>query len=121
MIWYQVIYAIICIGLAVHDAWFIGKGKPIDHIRNGAMHIIAAIIAWILFNWMAFFIVLCLARVIFNSALNLFRFHNLLYVSADPESKLDRFEKGIFGNNAWLPLLIYVIILIGLNVLYVYR
>jgi hypothetical protein len=118
----QGLYAPVLIGIAKLNAISIknGKYKNIKHGWQGALHIALAIACALTFVWYTAFIILCEARVVFNTALNGFRGLPIDYVTSEkrPASILDRIEKRVFGMNGWLPLLIYFISWVGINLIY---
>lgn len=114
MIIYLPIYTIFCIALAYNDSVTIKEGFSVNHKLNGFLHLIWAGVAVILFEWYHFFTVLLIGRVVFDTALNLFRGVGLDYVSPSPKSKVDIIEKKVFGNKGILPKLIYIALIVVL-------
>ena len=107
-----VIYIPFCIWLAWDNADRIKEGKNINHFLNGSVHILTAIVATFFEGWQIGLSVLLVVRIAFNTALNLFRGLSIDYVSPKPKSVVDKVEKWLFGNNGWIPLIIYTILLI---------
>jgi len=106
------IYIPFCIWLAYNNAQRIKDDKPIKHWLNGLLHILTAILATFFEGWLIGLSVLLSVRIAFNTALNLFRGLPIDYVSQKPKSVMDKVEKLIFGNNGWIPLIIYSILLL---------
>lgn len=118
MIWLQIGYCVFCVVLAAANADMIGDGKKINHFWNGLWHFIAATLGTIFWGWMVGVIILCEARVVFDSSLNLMRGLPIDYVSIKPASIVDKVEKRIFGMNGILPKLMYLLIAGILNFIY---
>lgn len=106
------IYIPFCIWLAYDNAQRIKDDKPIKHWLNGLLHILTAIVATFFEGWLIGLSVLLAVRIVFNTALNAFRGLPIDYVSPKPKSLVDKIEKRLFGNNGWIPLIIYSILLI---------
>lgn len=106
-----VAYIPFIIWLAWDNSKRIKQGKIIHHWLNGSLHILTAITALCFEGWQIAVAVLLVARIVFNTALNIFRGLPIDYVSQKPKSVVDKVEKKLFGNNGWLPLIIYSILL----------
>ena len=106
-----VAYIPFIIWLAWDNSKRIKQGKIIHHWLNGLLHILAAFTALYFEGWEIAASVLLSVRIVFNTALNLFRGLPIDYVSQKPKSVVDKVEKKLFGNNGWLPLIIYSILL----------
>lgn len=106
-----VFYIPFVIWLAWDNSDRIKQDKPIKHWLNGLLHILAAFTAFYFEGWQIAAAVLLSVRIVFNTALNLFRGLSIDYVSPKPKSVVDKVEKKLFGNNGWLPLIIYSILL----------
>lgn len=115
---YELGYIVFCILFANLNAYLIKREKKIYHGLNGAIHIVAAVISAILFWWASAIIILCNARVFFDSLLSVFRGLPLDYVSQKPKSLVDKGEKWIFGNDGWTPKILYIVISLTINVIY---
>lgn len=102
-------YLLIVVILARNNADRIENDKRIEHSLNGIAHLSMACILYFV-DWRASVALLLSVRVVFDSALNLFRGLSLGYVSPKPASWVDKIEKKIFKNNGYLPKLIYLII-----------
>ncbi len=118
MIIYQLLYTLSCVPFAWLNARWIEKGKRILHAWNGLLHLVAAGVGWWLYSWEVALIILCNARVVFDTSLNLFRGLPWDYVPLNPKSITDKVERFLFGSNYWVPKLIYALTSIGLNILY---
>lgn len=117
MIAVQIIYALFCVWFARYNARRIIADKRIYHGINGAIHLSVACACGYFFSIISGVIILLLARVVFDSALNYFRFGYVTYVSQKPKSLADRLAKKVFGNNKEVELLLEVFLLIILNTL----
>ena len=111
MIW-LLLYAIACIGLAAYNNDLIRDGKRIYHAINGAIHLTAAILIGYFTNWQYGLAVLFIARLVFDTSLNLFRGLGIGYVSPKPKSIVDRIEKWAFKNNGIVPKILYAFIIV---------
>lgn len=112
MIFFYIFNILLCLWMAKRDANLIKKDKKVSHAANGAIHLALAIIVAVLYGWPHFIAWLCEAAIVFDVSLSLFRGLNPFYVSPNPKSKKDKIEKRIFGNNGFLPKLVYLIIFI---------
>ncbi|HRP30428.1 MAG TPA: hypothetical protein PKV73_00985 [Agriterribacter sp.] len=118
MLIYQILYAAFCIWFAYQNKKWIAKDKKILHGWNGLIHIAAALVAWWLFNWCMFIIILCEARIVFDVSLNKFRGLEFDYVPIKPKSIVDRMERKIFGEDGVSPKIVYAFFALGFNVIY---
>lgn len=112
MILFYILNILLCVWLAKRDANRIKQGKKVSHAANGAIHIALATILSILYGWNHFPAWLCESAIVFDVSLSLFRGLNPFYVSKNPKSIKDKIEKRIFGNNGFLPKVLYLIIFI---------
>lgn len=124
----QIVLIVFCIFFAYANYRAIRIDARIRHAINGVF--VSAFIGFFAVEyyklhgfWYSLkyvFINLLLARAIFDTFLNLFRFHKLgiksaiNYVSLKPTSIVDKFEKKVFGYNGILPKVIYLILAVGL-------
>lgn len=108
------LYIPILLILAWYNAVLIRKGKRIYHFWNGLLHCVVAGGVWVLDSWQSGLAVLFIARVVFDTALNLMRGLPIDYVPKDPKSIVDKLEKKVFGNNGIIPKIIYIIIIAAL-------
>jgi hypothetical protein len=115
---YELIYVLFCIPFAFLNKEWIDKDKKILHGWNGLLHIATAGIAWYLYGWIGFIVILCNTNVVFNIALNFFRGKPFDYVPIKPKSIIDKVERKIFGDDGILPKIIYGLTSIALNILY---
>lgn len=102
-------YLLLVVVLAYDNAKRIDNDKNIKHWLNGLAHLSMAGILYFV-DWRLSVALLLLVRVVFDSALNLFRGLSFGYVSPKPASLVDKIEKKIFKNNGYMPKLIYIII-----------
>jgi hypothetical protein len=105
-------YSIFCVGLALYNNDRISSGKRIYHSLNGGIHLLSAYVVFRLWGIGEAICLLLVARVVFDSALNLMRGLSLGYVSPRPKSIIDRLEKGVFKSNGILPKGIYLVIVL---------
>ncbi len=118
MIVFEIIYIAFVILLAVANAITIKEKKYPSHLLNAILHISAAIATAIIWWIPGFIIILCNTNVVFSISLNLFRGERINYISPDPKSWIDKLEKKLFGNDFYTPKVIYILVSITLNVLY---
>jgi hypothetical protein len=112
---FQFIYAVWVIWFAYLNKLWINSQSGFRHWANSISHICAAVFMWQHWHIKYSFALLFLVRAIFDGSLSLFRGLGFNYVSADPKSIIDRFEKRFFGMNGWLPKLIYLAICLLIN------
>lgn len=93
----------------IHD-----KNKRIYHGINGALHMTICIYCFLEYCWETGFSMVLLARLVFDSCLNVFRKKGIDYVPLEPKALTDQLEQFIFGMNWWKPKLTYVISLVVL-------
>lgn len=116
-IFYLLPYLAFCVWLAYDNADRIADGRKIHHALNGALHLTAAGVIWWLNGLSDAVTLLLLIRIVFDTALNLFRGLSFDYVSKKPVSRIDRLEKAVFGSNKVLANIIYLIAVICLQIL----
>jgi len=128
VIW-LLLYIIPCLFLAWYNARLIKKGKHIYHALNGALHIsVAAISFFVLKDWKAPIVILLIAKLFFDTALNLMRGLSIDYVSPEViayTSLKEAFKKGkvtdyiewkLFRSSA-IPKIIYILLIVILIVI----
>lgn len=100
--------------MAMLNSKWIADGKKILHFWNGVIHLTIAGIFALRYHWWHFFTILLIARVTFDTALNLFRFgwSGINYVPLDPKSIVDKMEKKLFGTDFYTPKLIYILLIV---------
>lgn len=113
----EIIYAFFCIAFAKWNAVRFSKGKTVYHGVNGAIHIIKACICGWFFGICAGLAILCLARVVFDGALNWFRFKTFDYTPENPKSILDIIEKWFFKKKKILAMKVETALWVLLNIL----
>jgi hypothetical protein len=121
---YPVLYAIACIGFAAYNNDLIRDGKRIYHAINGAIHLTAAILIGYFTNWQYGLAVLFIAKLFFDTSLNLMRGLSIDYIS--PEVKAyknwkvaiqkgkftDWLEYKLFKGNGIIPKILYALIIV---------
>jgi hypothetical protein len=113
------VYIVFCLLLAYANQRRISYDLVIYHGINGLLHAIFWVVALIITkSWFPACVLPFLGRLFFDAGLNVMRHLPLDYVARNPKSWIDKIEKSIFGNDGILPKLIYLIIIIGLNVLH---
>lgn len=123
------LYTVFCIWLAHRDANKIHLDVRPDHDNNGIYH--AMCFSVVLFScfitkaWLALVIFFPLGKLVFDTALNLFRKKDWDYVSPDAKqpqpvegaSKFDWAEYQVFKSGAW-PKVAYVAIILTLIIIH---
>ena len=85
------VYAGVNILHAKHDAVRIAQHKRIYHGINGLIHLILVGITWIVIrDWFFTIGLLAIRRIVFDTALNLFRGLRFDYISSTTTSVIDR-------------------------------
>ena len=119
-----ILYIPFCVFFAWLNAKWIAEGKRIYHGINGSIHLFAAIIIGYSTKWQYGLAVLFITRLFFDMSLNIFRKLPVDYIS--PEVKayknfwkaiwkgkvVDYVEYKLFGNNGYLPKIIYAMIIV---------
>lgn len=90
------LYGVFCIGFAWLNARWIKQNKHIYHGLNGAAHLTIIIGCGVFLSPLLAFAMLFEARLVFDTALNLFRGYPLGYVPGKPKSIADKVEKVVF-------------------------
>jgi hypothetical protein len=118
MIW-AISYIAFCVVLAFINYEVIDSNKRVYHGLNGAAHLLAwAGIFAITHSWVLVAAMPFLARVVFDTSLNLMRDKPIDYVTAKPKSIVDKMEQKVFGKNGYAPKIIYLTIAITLIIIY---
>jgi len=112
------IYAVWCVVFARINARWIAAGKRIRHGWNGLMHIAAAVIVWLIYrDWKLVAALLIMTRLVFDTALNLWRGLPVDYVPTSPKSWVDKAEIAVFNRNGWLPKVLYLVAIVVLLII----
>jgi len=119
-----ILYIPFCIFFAWLNAKWIAEGKTIRHGLNGLLHLsVAVLIGWLI-KWQYGLCILFITRLFFDVALNLFRKLPVDYISPEVKSYtglmmdfrkgkvIDYVEYKLFGNNGYLPKIIYAMIIV---------
>jgi hypothetical protein len=115
----QISYAVFCVFFAWRNAVKIGRNQRILHGVNGYIHFsICSGIALSSGSWVLGLSYLLVGRIFFDWSLDLFRGLPLNYVSLNPKSILDRLEKRLFGINGLAPKVVYAVLVIILDLIY---
>lgn len=86
-----VLYAGLNILHAKHDAWRIFDGRRIYHGINGLVHVLVLVpVYFYTKDWFFIIGLLSLRRIVFDTALNLFRELRFDYISSSTTSIIDR-------------------------------
>ncbi len=114
---YPLLYIPFCVVFAYINAVLIKKGKKIYHALNGLLHLTVAFLIGYFTHWQYGLATLFITRLVFDTALNLWRGLPIDYVSSNPKSIVDQIEKKIFGNDGFLPKVIYMVCIVILFVI----
>ena len=95
MIWVKLIIAVVYAGLSIlhakHDAWRIFDGRRIYHGINGLVQFVVLVpVYFYTKDWFFLIGLLSLRRIVFDTALNLFRGLRFDYISSSTTSIIDR-------------------------------
>lgn len=115
---YLIVYALFCIAFAWLNAVLIKANKRIYHGLNGLLHIAAAVVGWHFWGWVIGISILFVARLVFDTSLNLFRGLPIEYVPRSPKSIVDKIEKTVFNSDGIMPKLVYFAIIVLLNIFF---
>lgn len=118
----ELIYIAFCLLLARYNKRRIAYDKKILHGINGLLHVVFWLaVMWLKNNWFPACVLPFLGRLFFDGGLNVMRHLPIDYVAKKPKSIVDKVEKAIFKMDGVTPKIIYLIIIIGLNILYYAR
>lgn len=115
MLIFQISYSLFCVFFAYLNSTWIKEGKKIKHFWNGLIHITASIAAFIFLGWQTSIAILFIARLVFDTSLNLWRGLGIAYVPLSPKSIIDKYEKIVFNGDGVIPKILYLFIIIVLN------
>lgn len=116
-----IFYSLLTILLAHIDAVKIRNGIKIKHGLNGLYYILMMIPAYLLLkNWLLIIGLLAVRRIVFDTALNLFRGLKYDYISATTTSIIDRLSYGFQKKYGYVPyyLIFFIIILLSIIIPY---
>lgn len=106
------IYALFCVFLAYTNAVAITADQQVNHVMNGFVHIAFGLYCTLAVHWAMGLAALLTARLVFDVTLNLFRGLAIWYISPTPTSTVDKAEIWLFGDNGWLPKLVYFALIV---------
>ena len=106
------LYIPFCVFFAWLNAKWIAEKRSIKHGLNGLLHIVVACLVSFFDRWQSGVALLFITRVFFDVSLNFFRGLPFDYVSPNPKSIIDKWEKKLFGSEAIVPKIIYLTIAI---------
>lgn len=113
----QIVYAGWCLFWAYANKVQIINNDRVYHGVNGVFHLATCIYFSLKIHWIIGLAILFEGRLFFDIPLNLFRKLPIGYVPENPKSLVDKVERGVFGNNGFLPKIIYLLILAFLLIL----
>jgi hypothetical protein len=117
----QIAFVLINIWMAKHHANLISDDRPIKHGWWGLLYLFLAGVVSIYEKSIPLFIFLLLGRkIVFDISLNLFRGLPTFYVSKTTTSIVDKIHNLIFGNKSEYYMFFYLILLLTLNVLFLW-
>jgi hypothetical protein len=114
----QAAYIVFVILLAKVNSNIIKNNRKVWHFGNALLHLTIACFTSFIWWWGIGLAILCNTRVFFDSFLNYFRFGRINYVSSSPASFIDRMELRVFGNEFYLPKMMYLLTSLSLNCFY---
>lgn len=117
----EILYAIICIGLAYWNYKIIEADKKIFHGLNGAIHFFLWMLSTYLSTWQILIAMPFIGRLVFDWALNSFRGLHPSYVPVDPKSIIDKIEKKVFGNDGYAVKEMYLFIIVLVNAYFIVK
>ena len=98
------VYALINILHAKYDAWRIANKLVVYHGINGAVHVALMIPVWIITkDWFFITGMLALRRIVFDTALNMFRGLRFDYISSTTTSIIDRLSYNFQRKYGYIP------------------
>jgi hypothetical protein len=111
------LFTCINIALAKYDAWKIANHKWIYHGINAVVYLILLIYPYILTkDWFFMIGLLSLRRIVFDTALNLFRGLRFDYISATTTSIIDRLSYKFQAKYGYIPYygMFFILIMLSL-------
>jgi hypothetical protein len=112
----QIAYLLVCVLFAYMNYIQISvHNERVRHGYNGLMHVVTCLYFLLFVSWEMALIMLCIARLFFDVALNLFRKLPFDYVSPEPKSIVDKVEIFVFDGNGRIPKVAYALIILMLN------
>lgn len=112
------LFTIINIALAKYDSWKIASHKRIYHGINAAVYLLLLICPYIITkDWFFMIALLSLRRIVFDTALNLFRGLRFDYISSTTTSIIDRLSYKFQAKYGYFPYYGMFFILIILSIL----
>lgn len=113
-----ILFIAINIALAKYDSWRISRHKRIYHGINAAVYLILLIYPYIVTkDWFFIIALLSLRRIVFDTALNLFRGLRFDYISSTTTSIIDRLSYKFQAKYGYVPYYGVFFILIILSIL----
>jgi hypothetical protein len=109
-------YAVFCILLAYINYRVIKKGLRVYHALNGLCHAIAFFALWHFVNIQTALAGLFMARVVFDTSLNVMRFGwaGFDYVPKKPKAIMDKIERFFFKGKYLTAKLTYLLVMAAL-------
>lgn len=106
------------VAMAKHHSNLIRDGKPIKHgIWGGAYLLFAVLLSYLTNSWLLLIDSLFIRKIVFDTALNLFRGKPFFYVSATTTSIIDKFHNKVFKGKSEIYIPIYSLIAIIITIL----
>jgi len=113
-----ILFIAINIALAKYDSWRIARHKRIYHGINAVVYLILLIYPYIVTkDWFFIIALLSLRRIVFDTALNLFRGLRFDYISSTTTSIIDRLSYKFQAKYGYVPYYSMFFILIILSIL----
>lgn len=113
-----ILFIAINIALAKYDSWRIARHKRIYHGVNAVVYLILLIYPYIVTkDWFFIIALLSLRRIVFDTALNLFRGLRFDYISSTTTSIIDRLSYKFQAKYGYVPYYGVFFILIILSIL----
>lgn len=113
-----ILFIAINIALAKYDSWRIARHKRIYHGINAVVYLILLIYPYIVTkDWFFVIALLSLRRIVFDTALNLFRGLRFDYISSTTTSIIDRLSYKFQAKYGYVPYYGMFFILIILSIL----
>jgi hypothetical protein len=113
-----ILFIAINIALAKYDSWRIARHKRIYHGINAVVYLILLVYPYIVTkDWFFIIALLSLRRIVFDTALNLFRGLRFDYISSTTTSIIDRLSYKFQAKYGYVPYYGVFFILIILSIL----
>lgn len=116
MILIELLFVLVNIAMAYYHCLLIKQNRIIQHgwwtLGYGLACGIVLILTW---NWILFFCLILIRKVVFDISLNLFRGLPVFHISRETKSLIDQLHNAFFGGYAIIYQSVYFVAIVVLN------